>query len=143
MPARRPQWPVGASRGFQIGVKLPNGHCITLDVQASDTIRNIKAKVFEDVVGQIWPDRQRIIFGNFAESHDLEDDRKLSDYNIKQSCTLHLAIRPSCRGWPSSSSSSDDEEGEEEGEEEEGGEEEVREEEGEEVWRWEAAELGT
>ena len=132
------RWAVGALPGFQIGVTLPDGLAITLDVQASDTIHNIKTKVSEHSVGQIRPDRQRLIF---ADHHDLEDGRTLPDYNIQQNSTLHLAMRPS---WPSPSSSSDDEEGEEEGDEEEAGEEEVWEGAGEEdeVCWWEAAEPG-
>ena len=112
---------------------LPNGLIITLHVRASETIHDIKAKVTEHLVGQIRPDRQRLIF---ADNHDLEDGRTLSEYNIQQNSTLHLATRPS------PSSSSDDEEGEEEGDEEEAGEEEVWEGAGEEdeVCWWEVAE---
>ena len=115
---------------------LPNGLIITLHVRASETIHDIKAKVTEHLVGQIRPDRQRLIF---ADHHDLEDDGTLSEYNIQQNSTLHLATRP-----PPPSSSSDDEEGEEEGDEEEEGEEEVWEGAGEEdeVCWWEAAEPG-
>ena len=107
----------------QIGVTLPNGLTITLDVQASDTIHNIKAKVSEHLVGQIRPERQRLIF---ADNHDLEDGRTLSHYNIQQNSILHLATRPA--DVESASESGDDDEDddeEEEGEEEEKGDEEV------------------
>ena len=111
------------NRGFQIGVTPPNGVTITLDVQASDTIHNIKAKVSEHLVGQIRPEQQRLIF---ADNHDLEDGRTLSHYNIQQNSILHLATRPA--DVESASESGDDDEDddeEEEGEEEEKGDEEV------------------
>ena len=107
----------------QIGVTLPNGVTITLDVQASDTIHNIKAKVSEHLVGQIRPEQQRLIF---ADNHNLEDGRTLSHYNIQQNSILHLATRPA--DVESASESGDDDEDddeEEEGEEEEKGDEEV------------------
>ena len=102
---------------------LPNGLTITLDVQASDTIHNIKAKVSEHLVGQIRPEQQRLIF---ADNHNLEDGRTLSHYNIQQNSILHLATRPA--DVESASESGDDDEDddeEEEGEEEEKGDEEV------------------
>ena len=111
------RWAVGALPSFQIGVTFANGITVTLNVQASDTIHDIKAKVTDHLCGQIRPERQRLIF---AVHHDLEDGRTLSDYNIQQNSTLHMATRHT-----PPSSSSDDEEGEERGEEEEEGEAEV------------------
>jgi ubiquitin C len=71
-----------------IYIKALDGKSITIDIRPSDTILNIKEKIYEK--GGIPPNEQDLFFNRIQ----LEDAKTLSDYNIHNLSTVNLVILP-------------------------------------------------
>ncbi len=77
-------------REFRIFVQQMIGApCWSFDVEAGDTIASVKAKIQRDSGARLpWtPAEQRLVFAGTQ----LEDDRTLSDYNIKNNSAIELS----------------------------------------------------
>ena len=71
---------------MQIKIQELTGNLITLDVETTDTIDNVKTKIMEDT--EIPIVLQRLVF----ENKELKDG-KLSDYNIKNGSIIAITMK--------------------------------------------------
>jgi large subunit ribosomal protein L40e len=77
----------GVIHRIQISVKARSGETITLDVEATESIENLKAKL-QDNLG-VTPDQLCLVFCG----KQLEDGSTLMNYGIKEEATIHLVLR--------------------------------------------------
>ena len=73
--------------GMQIFVRTLTGKTATIEVDGTETIADLKEKLRERE--GIPADQQRLVFAGKL----LEDDRTISDYNIRKESTVHLLLR--------------------------------------------------
>ena len=72
---------------MQIFILSLTGLNLTLDVEASDSIESVKAKIHDKE--NISLDQQRLVF----DEKCLEDGRTLADYNINNEAIIHIVPR--------------------------------------------------
>lgn len=76
-----------SSSKIQIFVKTITGQTITIEVEAHETIENVRARIQEEL--DIPPDQQRLSFGGKS----LLNGQTISDYGMQKGSTIHLTLR--------------------------------------------------
>jgi len=74
---------------MQIFVDTPSNGILTLDVEPTDTIQNLKGKIHDQIA--VDPAEQVLTFAGTV----LEENRTLADYNIQKEATVVLTLGPS------------------------------------------------
>ena len=79
------------SKTIEIIIKTLTGKTIPMRVQPSDKIVDVKFKyrAIEHIENGLYPDSQRYIY----EGYQLDDNRTLADYNIKDKSIIYLVLR--------------------------------------------------
>lgn len=66
---------------------LTNSQTVTLEVEPSDSVESVKAKIHE--LEGVFPSQQRLMFAG----KQLEDGHALSEYNIQKEATVRVLLR--------------------------------------------------
>lgn len=77
-----------AASAMQVFIKVDGDATLTLEVESSDAIAQVKQKI-QERTGVAAEDQELIFAGT-----RLEDGRTLSDYDIQKESTLHLVVGP-------------------------------------------------
>lgn len=77
-----------ALNGMNVYVETHLGTKITLDVEPSDGVDNLKAKIFDEL--NIQPECQKLTFNGIVLSND---NATLSDYNIQRYSVIQLSLK--------------------------------------------------
>ena len=72
---------------MQIFVRLLTGKCVTLEVEPTDKVEDLKAK-YQEKEG-VPPDQQRFVF----RGKQIEDGKTLQDYSIEEGSSIHYVLR--------------------------------------------------
>lgn len=75
------------AQAMQIFVKTHTGKTITLEVESSDSVYNVKAKIQDKE--SVDPSKQMLYFAGTL----LQDERTLADYNITMEATLSMKLK--------------------------------------------------
>ena len=72
---------------MQIFIRSLSGKNLLFNVEAEDSVENLKQKLFEK--DGVKPDDQRLVFGG----RQLENGNKLSDYGVQENSTIVFVLK--------------------------------------------------